>query len=229
MPLFCRLNYLLLGSLDSKCKNGCWYCEGKCHHCLQPANVGYSLRTTDRDVLKFCKTNPCYKFYSQDSTAVPVIIIPLPLPLTELLLQITKVISTDWSENTVMIIQLCIAHSLPNIHGFNVGQLYVLTQFRTLNYRAFFDFSISNEFVPLNALQYMQHKSSVIKHHSALLMLMLKLIIEDALHQTSHKTLEGLLDSHRSAMQVQESQLQTEDFHKFEDTTGLTRGMCQRY
>ena len=212
-----------LGSLDSKCENGCWYCEGCCHHCLQPANVGYSLRTTGGYILKFCKKNPCYKFYSEDLTTIPVIVIPLPLP-SELLLQITKVISTNWSENTVVIINLCIAHSLCNVHGLNIGQLYVLTQFRTLNFHAFFDFSISHKFAPMSTLPYMQHKSSIIMHHSALFMLILKFIIEDALSQTSYKTLEGLLDSHHSAMQDLHSQYQTEG--SYEDTSEPTEGMC---
>lgn len=221
-----RLDRLLLslGQLDRKCKDGCWYCEESCHHCLKPASAGYSLRKTDGTILKFCKSNICSKFYSQDMTDVPVIIMPLPLPSTdsELLLQVAKVISTNWSENTVIIIQLCVAHT-QNVHGFNDGQLYVLTQFRTLYYHKFFDFSISNKFVPLNALPYMKHKNSVIMQHSALLMLMIKLIVEDALHQTSYKTLERLLDFHHSTVQDQNDNLQTENLCK--DTPGLT-GMC---
>lgn len=195
-----------------------------CHHCLQPANVGCSLRTIQGKVLKFCKINPCYAFYSQDSTDAPVIIIPLPFPSSnsELLLQVTKVISTDWSENTVVTIQLCIAHSVQNAHGFNPGQLYVLTQFRTLNFHAFFDFSISKEYIPLTALQYMQHKTSIIMNHSALLMLMLKIILEDALHQTSYKTLEGLVNS-QIRYQLQH---EPEDLSKETPELTLTEGMC---
>lgn len=215
-----------MGSLDRKCTEECWYCEGNCHHCLQPANIGYSLRTIGGNTLKFCKNNLCYSFYTQSSTIAPDITMPLPFPTTnsELLLQVTKVISTDWSENTVMIIQICIASSLQNINGLNVGQLYALTQFRTLNYQACFDFSISDEFVPLSALQYMQHKNAVIMHHSALLELMLKLVVEDALNKTSYKTLERLIDSHESAKQNQHSQVQTEDVH--DETLELTEGMC---
>ena len=192
---------LSLGSLDSKCIDGCWYCEGNCHHCLQPANMGYSLRTIGGNkkvkVLKFCKNNPCYSFYSEDPAAIPTIIIPLPFssPASELLLQVTKVISTDWSKHTVMTVQLCVARNSQNDNGFNVGQLYVLTQFRTVNFQAFFDFSISEEYVPLSALHYMKHKNSIIMYYSALFMMMLKLIIQDALHKTSYKTLEILLKS----------------------------------
>lgn len=211
----CRLSPLLLslGSLDSKCKNGCWYCERNCHHCLQPANVGYSLRTVDGTTLKFCKANLCYSLYAQEPETIPAVIIPLPFPTSdsELVFQVCKVISTNWSNNTVVIIQLCITRSPQNAHGFDIGQLYVLTQFRTLYGQAFFDFSISKDFFPLDALKYMQHKSSSIKHHSALLRCMLKLIIEDALTQTSFKTIEKLLYSSQPAMQDQCSKLEAAD------------------
>ncbi len=175
--------------------------------------MGYSLRTTARQILKFCKSNFCYSLYSQDSIAAPVIIMPLPIPGSELLLQITKVISTGWSENTLMIIQLCVA-TIRNVHGFSIGQLYVLIQYRTLYFQTFFDFSITNKFVPLKALHYMQHKNLMIMHHSALLMLTLRLVIEDALHKTSFKTLERLLDSHQSTMQDHRDQLETKYLHE---------------
>ena len=205
---------MVLGSLDFKCKNGCWYCEGNCLHCLQPAHVGYSLQTIGGTTLKFCKENLCYAFYSCNITteAGPILILPLPVASTdsELLLQITKVISTHWSKNTVVIIQLCISKSHSVIHGLCEGQLYILTQFRTHHYRAFFDYSITDQYVPLKALWYMQHKHSTLMRHRVLFTLILKLIIEDALSKTSQKTLQGLIATYQSTFTTQQQQLQTQ-------------------
>ena len=223
---------MVLGSLDFKCKNGCWYCEGNCLHCQQPANVGYSLRTIGGTALKFCKDNPCYAFYSCDVTSEPgpVIIVPLPIASTdsELLLQITKVISTRWSENTVVVIQLCISNSHDAVHELREGQLYLLTQFRTHHYHAFFDYSISDQYVPLKALWYMQHKHSALMRHHALFTLMLKFIVEDSLSKTSYKTLQGLIASHQSAIKAQPQQLQTEESLK-DTPTGLSEGIAVNY
>ena len=129
----CRLSQRLmsLGPLDSKCKTECSYCEGKCHHCLQPAGIGCSLKTANREILNFCSVSPCYSFYSCTPASQPVYVEQFSdtPPVTELLLQITKVISTNWSSNTIVVIQLCIGSGAHR--DLQKDHLYVLTQFRT--------------------------------------------------------------------------------------------------
>ena len=167
----CRLSQRLmsLGPLDSKCKTECSYCEGKCHHCLQPAGIGYSLKTANREILNFCSVSPCYSFYSCTPASQPVYVEQFSdtPPVTELLLQITKVISTNWSSNTIVVIQLCIGSGAHR--DLQKDHLYVLTQFRTATCQAFFDFTISKCFEPLNTLWYIKHQLSTIMHYSDLL------------------------------------------------------------
>ena len=193
-----RKSLMSFGPLDFKCKDGCWYCEDRCHHCLQPATVGYSLRTVERQILKFCKVNPCYSFYVPLPESPPTFILPLPHASSdssdsELLIQIVKVISTGWSSKTVAIVHLCI------VPGTNKRQLYVLTHFRTAGSHAFFDFLISENYEPLNTMWYMKHKHSIIMSNRALFMLMIKMIVEDALQATSYQNLQGLLSAHQVA------------------------------
>ena len=193
---------MTLAPLDFKCKGGCWYCEDSCHHCLQPADLGYSLRTTKGQILKFCKVNPCYTFYVPLPESPPTFIIPLPhgSSVSELLLQIIKVIPTGWSSKTVAVIHLCIGNSVSDVEK---GQLYVLTQFRTAGSHVFFDFLISENYEPLNTLWYMKHKHSLIMRNHALFMLMIKMIVEDALQKTSYQTLHGLLNAHQNSVQTE--------------------------
>ena len=194
----CRLtkSLLSLGPLDFKCEDECWYCENSCHHCLQPASIGYSLRTVEQQVLKFCKVNPCYSFYVPLPETPPVFIIPLPhlSSDSELLIQIIKVIPTGWSSKTVAVIHLCISNC---VSGTSKRQLYVLTQFRTAGSHAFFDFLISENYEPLDTLCYMKHKYTIIMRNRVLFMLMIKMIVEDALQATSYQTLQGLLSAHQ--------------------------------
>ena len=116
-----------LGPLDSKCKTDCSYCEGKCYHCLQPAGIGCSLKTAKQEILNFCGVSPCYSFYSCTPASQPVHVVQFSdtSPETELLLQITKVISTNWSSNTIVVIQLCIGSGAH--HDLQKDHLYVLT------------------------------------------------------------------------------------------------------
>ena len=180
--------------VDIKCENGCWYCEDRCQHCLQPASLGYSLRKIKGGIIKFCKVNPCYAFYTSSPDTMPAFVHPLPhdLPESELLLQVTKLIATGWSSNTIVIIQLCINKESFDVHK---DELYVLMQFCTASYQSFFDFFISMDYWPTVALQYMRRKRSKIMRNSTLFMLILKLIIEDVLQATPYQTLEGLLQA----------------------------------
>ena len=180
--------------VDIKCENGCWYCEDRCQHCLQPASLGYSLRKIKGGIIKFCKVNPCYAFYTSSPDTMPAFVHPLPhvLPESELLLQVTKLIATGWSSNTILIIQLCINKESFDVHK---DELYVLMQFCTASFQSFFDFFISMDYKPTEVLQYMKHKQSTIMGNSTLFMLMLKLIIEDVLQATPYHTLEGLLQA----------------------------------
>ena len=191
----CRL--MSFQPVDLKCVEECWYCEDRCQHCLLPASLGYSLRKLEGGVtrvIKFCKTNPCYAFYTSSPDTIPTFVHPLPhnLPESELLLQVTKLIATGWSSNTILIIQLCINKESFNVHK---GELYVLMQFCTASFQGFFDFFISMNYKPIEVLQYMKHKHSTIMGNSTLFMLMLKLIIEDVLQATIYHTLEGLLQA----------------------------------
>ena len=183
--------------VDLKCVEECWYCEDRCQHCLLPASLGYSLRRLEGGVtrvMRFCKTNPCYAFYTSSPDTMPAFVYPLPhdLPESELLLQVTKLIATGWSSNTILIIQLCINKESFDVHK---DELYVLMQFCTASYQSFFDFFISMDYWPTGALQYMRRKRSKIMRNSTLFMLILKLIIEDVLQATPYQTLEGLLQA----------------------------------
>ena len=212
------------GSLDFKCKDGCWYCEESCHHCLQPAHLGYSLRTQKGQILKFCKANPCYLFYVPLPEKPPAFIIPLPHGSSDsdLLLQVTKIIPTGWSSKTVVVIHICSSNSLPDA---DKTCCYVLTQFRTVSYQAFFDFLISENYEMLDTMWYMSHKSSVIMQHRTLLMLMVKLITENALKETPYKTLQSLLNSHQVSVQtsagIEQHQLSSHELEK-DTLTGNT-------
>ena len=183
--------------VDLKCVEECWYCEDRCQHCLLPASLGYSLRRLEGGVtrvMRFCKTNPCYAFYTSSPDTMPAFVHPLPHDLreSELLLQVTKLIATGWSSNTILIIQLCINKESFDVHK---DELYVLMQFCTASYQSFFDFFISMDYWPTGALQYMRRKRSQIMRNSTLFMLILKLIIEDVLQATPYQTLEGLLQA----------------------------------
>lgn len=183
--------------VDLKCVEECWYCEDRCQHCLLPASLGYSLRRLEGGVtrvMRFCKTNPCYAFYTSSPDTMPAFVHPLPhdLPESDLLLQVTKLIATGWSSNTILIIQLCINKESFDTHK---DELYVLMQFCTASYQSFFDFFISMDYWPTGALQYMRRKRSKIMRNSTLFMLILKLIIEDVLQATPYQTLEGLLQA----------------------------------
>ena len=125
---------------------------------------------------------------------MPAFVHPLPHDLheSELLLQVTKLIATGWSSNTILIIQLCINKESFDTHK---DELYVLMQFCTASYQSFFDFFISMDYWPTVALQYMRRKRSKIMRNSTLFMLILKLIIEDVLQATPYQTLEGLLQA----------------------------------
>jgi len=127
---------------------------------------------------------------------MPAFIHPLPhdSPESELLLQVTKLIATGWSSNTILIIQLCINKESFDIHK---GQLYVLMQFCTASFQCFFDFFISMDYKPMEVLWYMKHKQSIIMGNSTLFMLMLKLIIENALQASPYHTLGGLLQAYQ--------------------------------
>ena len=194
-----RAKYHLMSfqPVDLKCIEECWYCEDRCQHCLLPASLGYSLRKLKGGVtrvIKFCKTNPCYAFYTSSPDTMPTFVHLLPhsLPESELLLQVTKLIATGWSSNTILIIQLCVNKESFDVHK---GELYVLMQFCTASFQGFFDFFISMNYKPIEVLQYMKHKQSTIMDNSTLFMLMLKLIIEDVLQATPYHTLEGLLQA----------------------------------
>jgi len=183
---------MFLLSVDFKCDKGCWYCEEKCHHCLQPAALGHSLRKVD-GLIKFCEVNPCYLFYTSSPDNTPSLILPLPHDApsdSELLLQITKLIGTGWSSNTVLVIQLCINTKSFDEHK---GELYVLMQFRTATFQSFFDFFITKDYNPIDVLWYMRYKRSVIMKNCTLFMLMLKLIIEESLQATVYQSLDSLL------------------------------------
>jgi len=185
-----------LQSVDSKCNNGCWYCEEKCFHCLQPAALGRSLRTADQ-LIKFCKVNPCYIFYTSSPDNAPSLILPLPHSTnddSELLLHITKLIGTGWSSNTVLVIQLCINTQSFDAHK---GELYVLMQFRTAMNQSFFDFFVTKDYKPIDVLWYMSDKRSVVMKNCTLFMLMLKLIIDESLQTTNYQSLDGLLVAYR--------------------------------
>ena len=194
-----RAKYHLMSfqPVDLKCVEECWYCEDRCQHCLLPASLGNSLRRLEGGVtrvMRFCKTNPCYAFYTSSPDTMPAFVHPLPhdLPESELLLQVTKLIATGWSSNTIVIIQLCINKESFDVHK---DELYVLMQFCTASFQSFFDFFISMDYKPTEVLQYMKHKQSTIMGNSTLFMLMLKLIIEDVLQATPYHTLEGLLQA----------------------------------
>jgi len=198
----CRLKKSLL-SVDVKCDDGCWYCTERCQHCLQPAMLGNSLRNIKGEVIKFCKINPCYVFYTSSPDNTPSVIFPLPHDVpsdSELLLQITKLIGTGWSSNTVLVIQLCINTKSFDEHK---GELYVLMQFRTFIFQSFFDFFITKDYKPFNVLPYMKHKKLLIMKNSTLFMLMLKFIIEDALQATSHCDLDTLLRTYHQSCAVE--------------------------
>ena len=195
----CRASHHLMSfqPVDIKCIDECWYCEDKCQHCLQPASLGYSLRKVEggvTKVIKFCEINPCYAFYTSTPYVMPTFVYPLPHDSSEseLLLQITKLIATGWSSNTILVIQLCMNKKSFNVHK---GELYVLMQFCTASFQGFFDFFISMDYQPVEALCYMKHKQSVIMGNGTLFMLMLKLIIENVLQATPYHTLEGLLQA----------------------------------
>jgi len=194
--MLCRLSNSLIAfqSVDFKCKEICWHCAEKCHHCLKTAAVGNSLKGIDLKygVIKFCRDGPCYMLYTSSPTDAPSFAQPLPhdSPGSELLLQITKLIGTGWSSNTILVILLCINTKSFDTHK---GELYVLMQFRTSTFQSFFDFFITKDYKPLDALCYMRHKKSVILKNCTLFMLMLKLIIEDSLRTTAYQDLDGLL------------------------------------
>ena len=188
-----------LQPVDLKCVDDCecWYCEGRCQHCLQPASLGYSLRKVKGGitrVIKFCKINPCYAFYTSSPNTMPTFVHPLPHDSTEseLLLQVTKLIGTGWSSNTILVIQLCVNKKSFDVHK---DELYVLMQFHTDSFQSFFDFFISMDYKPVEVLWYMKHKQTVIMGNSTLFMLMLKLIIENVLEATPYNNLDGLLQA----------------------------------
>ena len=213
-----------LQPVDLKCVDNreCWYCEDRCQHCLQPASLGYSMRKVEQGitkVIKFCKVNPCYSFYTSSPIAMPTFVHPLPhdSPEAELLLQVTKLIGTGWSSNTILVVQLCINKKSFDIHK---GKLYVLMQFHTASSQGFFDFFITMDYKPVEVLWYMKDKQSMIMGNSTLFMLMLKLIIENALEATPYYHLDGLLQADQLRSYSSDSKQATASEVKKESTNG---------
>ena len=123
--------------MDKKCSpEGCWYCQYRCHSCMKPASVGYTLREEGSRQLLYHCSNRCYHMYTDDIPESTVLnvkvgeIESVPVHGAHLLLSATVLLENGLSMNSVASTQVAISYGSTQVPE---GVVYVITQVKKVN------------------------------------------------------------------------------------------------
>lgn len=137
--------------VDFRCPPRCWYCNGLCDSCLQPAVVGLAVVTKQELLLKFC-SDQCQKNYSGTKELTVNAELSKLEDRRELLMQVHATGLTPLA--SFFNVKMQIYHGSGS-YDVSADHCYVMYQFRSPFTQELLEFFISSDLTPSDPLPYL--------------------------------------------------------------------------
>ena len=140
-----------------KCHNSCWYCRDLCEICLDRAILGPSMTAIHDKTLKFC-SEQCHKVYNVIPEPQSLIFAPEDQSNNELKVpdghkEYIRLYSNGKLDDGCFITSLSLCEG-DGSEDFPLGGYYMNYYIRTSNYQCHYEYFVSQDLQPLNAVTY---------------------------------------------------------------------------
>ena len=141
----CSFLYRIRNSLDRRCSSsGCWYCRGRCHICMELANLSYTSFEAGKQVFLCCSAK-CKASVVQLSTELhPANQRQIP-PKHLVLASIKGCLASVLSAHTIVQVNICISIERSSI---TYGRPYATVQLHTEEQSVLFSAYLSDDLSP---------------------------------------------------------------------------------